>query len=346
MTLIKKLLHRSEFYLAFIILVFAFFVQARSGQFLTANNLVDLCVSMIVPSIFCMGMLLVVITGGIDVSFTALASLSVYVGIDILLRMEYEGSVLVAFLLVAVLSAALAALNGLFIAILELPPLIVTLGTMSVFQGILLGILNASSQNVLPEGMSKFGLASLFQVTNKKLNITSAMPYSIFLLVGIVVATWLILRHTMLGRGIYAVGGNKNAAVRMGLKVKKIKFFVYCYIGVLAGIAAVIRICMARYNPPGNMMGMEMNVIAAVVLGGASLSGGKGPILGTLLGMGLMTLMENSLLLLGVPGYWQTLFTGIIIVIGTSITSYRAANIRKRSVDRRGSGTCKKVNEI
>ena len=77
-------------------------------------------------------------TGGIDVSFTALASLSVYVGIDILLRMEYEGSVLVAFLLVAVLSAALAALNGLFIAILELPPLIVTLGTMSVFQGILL----------------------------------------------------------------------------------------------------------------------------------------------------------------------------------------------------------------
>ena len=217
MTLIKKLLHRSEFYLAFIILVFAFFVQARSGQFLTANNLVDLCVSMIVPSIFCMGMLLVVITGGIDVSFTALASLSVYVGIDILLRMEYEGSVLVAFLLVAVLSAALAALNGLFIAILELPPLIVTLGTMSVFQGILLGILNASSQNVLPEGMSKFGLASLFQVTNKKLNITSAMPYSIFLLVGIVVATWLILRHTMLGRGIYAVGGNKNAAVRMGL---------------------------------------------------------------------------------------------------------------------------------
>ena len=330
MTLIKKLLHRSEFYLAFIILVFAFFVQARSGQFLTANNLVDLCVSMIVPSIFCMGMLLVVITGGIDVSFTALASLSVYVGIDILLRMEYEGSVLVAFLLVAVLSAALAALNGLFIAILELPPLIVTLGTMSVFQGILLGILNASSQNVLPEGMSKFGLASLFQVTNKKLNITSAMPYSIFLLVG----------------GIYAVGGNKNAAVRMGLKVKKIKFFVYCYIGVLAGIAAVIRICMARYNPPGNMMGMEMNVIAAVVLGGASLSGGKGTILGTLLGMGLMTLMENSLLLLGVPGYWQTLFTGIIIVIGTSITSYRAANIRKRSVDRRGSGTCKKVNEI
>lgn len=94
------------------------------------------------------------------------------------------------------------------------------------------------------------------------------------------------------------------------------------------------------------MMGMEMNVIAAVVLGGASLSGGKGTILGTLLGMGLMTLMENSLLLLGVPGYWQTLFTGIIIVIGTSITSYRAANIRKRSVDRRGSGTCKKVNEI
>ena len=138
---------------------------------------------------------------GIDVSFTALASLSVYVGIDILLRMEYEGSVLVAFLLVAVLSAALAALNGLFIAILELPPLIVTLGTMSVFQGILLGILNASSQNVLPEGMSKFGLASLFQVTNKKLNITSAMPHSIFLLVGIVVATWLILRHTMLEEG-------------------------------------------------------------------------------------------------------------------------------------------------
>ena len=94
------------------------------------------------------------------------------------------------------------------------------------------------------------------------------------------------------------------------------------------------------------MMGMEMNVIAAVVLGGASLSGGKGTILGTLLGMGLMTLMENSLLLLGVPGYWQTLFTGIIIVIGTSITSYRAANIRKKISRQKREWNMQKVNEI
>lgn len=343
MTFIKKILRRSEFYLAFIILLFCIIVQMRSGQFLTANNLVDLCVSMIVPSIFCMGMLLVVITGGIDVSFTALASLAIYVGIDILLKAEFEGNVIAAFLLVAVLSLLLAAFNGLFIAVLELPPLIVTLGTMSVFQGILLGILNASSQNVLPKGMSGFGLASLFQVTNKKLDITSSMPYSIFIMLGVVAITWFILKHTMLGRGIYAVGGNKNAAVRMGFKVKKIKFFVYCYIGVLAGIAAVIRICMARYNPPGNMMGMEMNVIAAVVLGGASLSGGKGTILGTLLGMGLMTIMENSLLLLGISSYWQTLFIGTIIVIGTSITSYRAAKTRKKTVENKeGAGYAKK----
>ncbi len=336
MKIINKALHKGEFYLALIIIIFCFFVQMRSGQFLTGNNLVDLCVSMIVPSIFCMGMLPVVITGGIDVSFTALASLSIYVGIDILLRTGYEGSVLAAFLLVAALSLILAASNGFFIAVLDLPPLIVTLGTMSVFQGLLLGILNASSQNVLPKGMSDFGMSSLFCVTNKELDITSAMPYSIFILIGVTAGTWFILKHTMLGRGIYASGGNKNAAVRMGFKVKKIKFFVYCYMGVLAGVAAVIRICMARYNPPGNMIGMEMNVIAAVVLGGASLNGGKGTILGTLLGMGLITIMENSLLLLGIPGYWQTLFTGIIIVAGTSVTSYRAAGTRKITAGREG----------
>ena len=115
--------------------------------------------------------------------------------------MEYEGSVLVAFLLVAVLSAALAALNGLFIAILELPPLIVTLGTMSVFQGILLGILNASSQNVLPEGMSKFAGKPVpgneqeaeYHFGHALFHFSSGRNRC---------ATWLILRHTMLGRGI------------------------------------------------------------------------------------------------------------------------------------------------
>lgn len=325
----KKLLHRTETYLALILVLFCIVVQVRSGQFFTANNLVDLVVSMIVPTIFCMGMLMVMITGGIDVSFTATASLAVFIGTDILLKIDYKGSVIAAFLLVLVLATAMGAINGLLIAVIELPPLIVTLGTMSIFNGFLMGVLNASAQNKLPKGMNDFGVASLFKATNKTLNLSSSMPYSIFILIGVIVVTHLILEHTMLGRGIYAVGGNVNAARKTGIQVKKIKFFAYCYLGALAGLGAVIRICAIRYNPPGNMIGMEVNVIAAVVLGGTSLSGGKGGVIGAVLGIGLITVMENSLLLLGISSYWQTLFTGVIIVIGTAITSYRASKAGK-----------------
>lgn len=325
----RKLLHRTETYLALIIIVFCIIVQARSGQFFTANNLVDLVVSMIVPTIFCMGMLMVMITGGIDVSFTAIASLAIFVGTDILLKMNYQGSVLLAFVLVIILATAMGAVNGLLIAVINLPPLIVTLGTMSIFNGFLMGVLNASAQNTLPKGMNDFGTASLFKATNKTLNMSSSMPYSIFILIAVIIITYLILKYTMLGRGIYAVGGNVNAAIKTGFRVKRIRFIVYCYLGALAGVGAVIRICAIRYNPPGNMIGMEMNVIAAVVLGGTSLSGGKGGVVGAILGIGLITIMENSLLLLGISSYWQTLFTGLVIVIGTAVTSYRASRTGK-----------------
>ena len=337
----KTLFRRNETYLALIIILFGVLVQARSGQFFTPNNLVDLIVSIIVPGIFCMGMLPVIITGGIDVSFTALASLAIYVTIEILFAVSFTEHILLAFLMCTGIALGLGAANGLLIGILRLPPLIITLGTMSVFHGFMMGVLLASAQNMLPAPLDAFGLSSVFVGVNAESGISSSMPYSIFILIGVVVITWFLLRYTMLGRGIYAVGGNANAASRAGFKIRHIRFFVYCYMGALAGIAAMVRICAIRINPPGNMLGMEMDIIAAVVLGGASLSGGTGNVGGTLLGVGLLQVMSNSLLLIGVPSYWQQFFTGAVIIIGTAITSYRTYRASHSLVDKSARGASK-----
>jgi len=146
-----------------------------------------------------------------------------------------------------------------------------------------------------------------------------------------VVLTWAILHRTMLGRQIFAIGGSVESARRIGINVRGVQFFVYVYVGVLAGLAGIIHSSMARVANPFDLVGLELSVIAAVVLGGARLAGGHGTLTGTVLGVALIVLVRNSLIVLGIPSTWQSVAIGVLILIGTGLPAWQAKRAAARA---------------
>ncbi len=322
-TLLKKLSRRNEPYIFLVLLALCLLIEVRSGQFFSSNNLVDIASALIVPGLFAIGAFMVIVSGGIDVSFPALASLSVYATTKYLLDTNYQGGVWVAIVMALAIGAVLGAFNGLFIGYFKLPALIVTLGSSSVFKGIMQGALNSKQLTTIPVGMREWGTSSLFIAKNPVSGLTSRMPVASLAFVIVLALVFLMLRYTMFGRGIYAIGGSEASAHRAGFGVVKTKFIMYIMVGMIASLAGVIRVCMMQQAHPTNMLGMEMNIIAGVVLGGTAITGGRGTLLGCMLGTLLIVIVENSLILLGVPTSWKSVFTGALIIIGTGVSAYQ-----------------------
>ena len=282
---VKKIFQSNEPYIFLIIILLGIVVQIRSGQFFTANNIVDLLSAMIVPGLFAIAEFMALIAGGIDVSFPALASLSAYATTKFLLDKNYEGNVLLAFVIAIAIGAVLGAFNGYFIGYLNLNAMIVTLGSASIFQGIMQG------------------------------TVCAVMHF--------------VLHYTIFGRGIYAIGGNPQSAHTAGFNVKRTKFIMYIIIGMIASASGICRVCMMQQMHPTNMLGMEMNIIAGVVLGGVALTGGAGTLTGCILGTFLIILVQNSMILLGIPTTWSDVFVGLVIVIGVSLTAWQSTRTSK-----------------
>ena len=327
---VAKLLRSNEFYVFLVIVALGIVIQARSGQFFTVNNLVDIANAMVVPGLFAIGAFLVIVSGGIDVSFPALASLAVYALTRLLVDNNYTGGIWLPFVMAIVFGALLGAFNGLFTARLALPTLIITLGTASVFSGVMQGVLSSVQIPVIPPSMEAFGRSTLFVATNPQSGLTSNMPVSFLILVAVLAAVFVMMRYTMFGRGIYAIGGDESAASRAGFKVRRIKFWLYVLVGVIAALAGLIRTSMMGQMHPTNLLGMEMMVIAAVVLGGTAITGGTGSLTGVMLGTLLITIVQNSMILMGIPTFWQGFSLGVLIIVGTGISAVQVARSGNR----------------
>lgn len=323
---IKRLTKKTEFYVALILIVFCLIVQIRSGQFFTPNNIVDQLRSITIPMMFAIGEMMVLISGGVDCSFPAIASLSMYF---VCTKLDGVFSNPIPYFLVAMaFGLGMGALNGFIIAKYKFPAMIVTLGTSSLWIGVMQGLLG-SSEYPLTAALYKIGEKSIYTGVNSETGLSSELPVHFIFAVVLVFIGWFILNKTMLGRGIYAVGGDEVAASRAGFNVFGIRMFIFCFSGALAGFIGVSRASMMMTVNPNNMIGMEMDVIAACVLGGVSLVGGKGSVLGAVLGTTLMTLVSNSLILLGIPTVWSRVFTGIIIIAGTGVSAVQEKKRKK-----------------
>ncbi|MFA7539997.1 MAG: ABC transporter permease [Sphaerochaetaceae bacterium] len=320
---LKKLTSRNEPYIFLVLLAVCILIEIRSGQFFSPNNLVDIASAMIVPGLMAIGAFMVIVSGGIDVSFPALASLSFYATTKLLLDHNYQGGVVLPFLIAIGFGALLGAFTGLFISYFKLPTLIVTLGSSSVFKGLMQGALNSRQLAVIPTGMREWGKKALFVAKNPVSGLTSRMPVAFLVFLFALVFAFFLLRFTMFGRGIYAIGGSEVSAERAGFRVVLTKFLLYIMVGMIASVAGLIRVCMMQQAHPTNMLGMEMNIIAGVVLGGTAITGGRGTLLGCMLGTLLIVIVENSLILIGIPTSWKSVFTGALIIIGTGVSAYQ-----------------------
>lgn len=322
----RALFQRNETLVAVTIVALCLYIGLRNPVFFTLGNLVDLLRSGVVIGIFAMGVLIVIISGGIDVSFTAIAVFALYSTTKILLAVMPEAPIVLAFLIAALIGLALGLINAFFIARFKLPTLIVTLGTLSMFHGFLLFAIGNQIIRDIPPSMTAFARSALVTVALER-GSTNLHP-SILITLVVAVLVWLLLDYTLLGRGVYALGGAREAAERAGFNVSAIQYFIYGLVGLLSGIAGMTFGSLNRQANPQDIVGLELNVIAAVVLGGAQLTGGRGTVLGAILGVALVVIANNSLILVGVPSVWQRVVIGVIILIGTGLPSIRAARQR------------------
>lgn len=313
---------RHETGLAVVLLALMAGIGLANPVFFTLANLFDLLKATVVPGILALGVLVVLVSGGIDISFTAIAAFAMYVTCLIMVGIGGEGSVLLGVLLAISFGIGLGLINACFIGGLRLPTLIVTLGTAGLIRGCLLAFIGTEIINTLPPAFVRFSRLQWFRQTLPG-GETIGLSVTILALVGAALLVDILLRHTLPGRSIYALGGNAEAARRIGMRVTRIRFLIYGLVGGLAGFAGLIHATTMRNANPFDLVGTELTVLAAVVLGGANVFGGRGTVTGTLLGVLLVVVLNNNLILLGVPSYWQRVWVGAIIVVSTALSTRR-----------------------
>ncbi|MGJ8535288.1 MAG: ABC transporter permease [Alphaproteobacteria bacterium] len=321
---------RNETLVAGVIVLFCIIATLSDPQFLSVTTLSDLLRASIVIGILAVGAMLVLVSGGIDVSFTAIAVFAMYSASVLALAIWPDMPWPLIFAISICIGAALGAINGVFIAVFGLPTLIVTLGTLSMFRGFLLTFIGSQRISALPPEMRDFSRGVIARGTTEAGSFYS-FPWALVALIAVILLTWFILHKTMLGRSIYAIGGSLESARRLGINVKGTQFFVYVYVGALAGLAGIIHGSVGRMADPFSLVGLELSVIAAVVLGGARLIGGYGTLTGTLLGVALIVIVQNSLIVVGIPTTWQSVTIGLLILIGTGVPAYRAKRAAARA---------------
>nr|WP_314094350.1 ABC transporter permease [uncultured Shinella sp.] len=313
---------RPELFTLMLVVATCVVVIIANPDFLQMSNLVDILRASVVRGLFAMGVLVVLAAGGIDVSFTAIAAFVMY-ALTMLVINIAPGMPLVAILVIAAAGGAgLGALNGLLVHKLSAPSLIVTIGTQYVYRSFLLTFVGTALFMNIPAAMDSLGKASLYTHVSSN-GVASALPATVLVLAVAALVTWFILERTLMGRAIFAVGGNPQIAERLGIKLFTVRVFVFAYAGLLAGIAGVVHVASNRLANPFDLAGMELEIIAAVVLGGARITGGSGSVVGTLLGVLLITLVSNVLIFVGIPSTLQLFIVGLFILIAGTIFTLR-----------------------
>ncbi|MCK0198163.1 ABC transporter permease [Ancylobacter sp. 6x-1] len=314
---LKTLLRRSETAVFVIVVLIMVLIGAINPAFWQADNLFNLLRANVIIGIMALSVLTVMISGGIDVSFPAFAAAAMYLTVLAMEATGYQGVVL-PFIGATLIGLVCGLFNAVFISTFRMIPLIVTLGSASVVRGLLLGLVGTSIVNIdrMPPALIAFGRSSL-DIGGAKL---SAM---VFVYLGLAVLVWLFLTRTMTGRSIFAYGDDAESAKRVGFNTRRTVYVAYGLAGALAGFAGLLHSSMIWLANPRDFVGYELDVIAAVVLGGASIFGGRGSVLGTVLGVFLLVLIKNSLIIMRIDNTWQGVVVGCVIVLATALTAWR-----------------------
>ncbi len=289
----------SAIFLALILLMAA--VTIFAPNFMSGSNLYLVSRQISFVAIVAYGELFVILTGGIDLSVGSIMGLS---GVISALAMASQLPIWLSVLLGLLTGIACGLLNGLLISYVRIAPFIVTLGMLSFARGIILIITKGWPVTNIPKPFLAVGQGDLL-----------ALPIPVWVMIVLGVAAHFVLSKTTFGRRTYAIGGNEQATFLSGINVKKIKVFLYMVSGAMAAVVGIILVARFNSAQADTGSGWELDAIAAAVIGGTSLSGGSGSILGVIIGAAIMGVIRNGLVLMRVSAYWQTAVIGVIIVL-------------------------------
>lgn len=279
-----------------------------SPYFLSVNNFLNILLSVAIIGIISIGMTMLMISGGLDLSVGGVVAL-VGVVIAALAEQAGIGAAVGAGLMVGVV---MGLLNGAAVTLIGISPLIATLGTLSLARGLAFVFSGGLTQVVLDDGFGFWGRRALLGVP------VPVLIYALLFAVG-----YVVLRHTTFGRAIYAIGGNAQAARLASVPVPRIQRIIYLICSIGAAVGGVVLTSQLSAGAPQAATGIELSVIAAVILGGTSLAGGTGSMVGTLLGVLIMGTLNNGLTLLSVNAYYQEIIRGVVLLLAVALDQWR-----------------------
>jgi ribose transport system permease protein len=292
-----------------VLVLLAALMAALAPNFVSLGNAVNVARSVSINAILAAGMTLVILTGGIDLSVGSILAVSGVTGV----LLWSNGIPTPIALLGGVLVGALAgAVNGVFVARFALPAFIVTLGSMTYLRGLAYSLLGGQPLVATELGYRGVGNGSI-----------AGIPQPVVIMIVVYAVLWFVLERTRFGRHVYAVGGNMEGARLAGINVRRVLMSVYMIGGAAAGVAGVIFSARVLSAQPTAGTGYELDAIAAVVLGGTALAGGRGRILGTLIGAVIIGVLSNGLVLMNVPFFYQLVIKGIVIIIAIGLDSLK-----------------------
>jgi ribose transport system permease protein len=312
---------KEQLIILIVLLVLCAVLSILSPAFLTKGNLLDITRVVSINGIMAAGMTFVILTGGIDLSIGSTFALAGIITAA-LVQGSYSDSPFVSLfklpvplaLIVGILvGAVIGYVNGVIITRFKVVAFVITLGTMNFVRGLTYLYSGGYPVNFkpMPKNFGWIGQGYIF-----------GLPVPTVLFIMIMALSWWVIRYTAFGRTVYAIGGNEEAARLSGIKIRKIKILAYSILGALAAFSGIIMTSRVASGSPVAGIGYELDVIAAVVIGGTSLAGGKGSIFGTILGIFIIGVIENGLNLLGVSTYYQYLIKGLVLIMAVGIDGY------------------------
>ena len=295
-------------------------LSIASPTFMRAQNIINIIRQMTEIGIMSIGMTLVIVCADIDLSIGSTYGASAMIAALLIKSGTAPG---VAFIVSLLIGALIGFINGFLSTKAKMPAFIVTLGTMQIGRSIAYAVSNGKS-------ISAFSDSAVSSWVFKMGNNIGPIPIQIFIMISLYIVAYIMMKKTRFGFEIYATGGNKRAAKLAGINTDRTKIISFIIMGVLAAVAGMISIAYLKSVPTTAGSGREMDVIAAVILGGTSMTGGRGSILGTFLGAAIMAIVKNGMVLLSVPAFWQSGFIGIIIIAAVLMDTFiTAKNVSK-----------------
>lgn len=321
---IGQLLRNRELVLVLLMVVGGFLVSLAAPQFLGPDNLVPVAVLASIYAVAGTGEALVIITRNIDLSVEAMIGMTAYCVAIVLEKQLMDPALAIAMGIL--IGLALGMVNGLLVAVLRVPAIVATLGTLSIFRGIDYVIAGPHQVPLagLPASFSDVAQAKLFGV----------VPVFVLIAVAVVGAGTLVLKYTRFGRSIYAVGSNPEAAAILGIPAGRITFIVFALCGALAGLAGVMWVMFFGTINGTAATGIGMSIIAAVVVGGVSTLGGSGTLLGAALGALFLGMTANALPLVGLSQFWLQAIYGLVIIVAVSADAVILRRLKKSAAER------------